>query len=702
MWVDGKHESTHLYINLVLFDGDFPSEGITPLFFEEDADDIVGLDYVRDYVATFDNWEEMETWLNEHPGSGKTLHLSLAIYYLTFEDLTDQDTPPCEFVSLIELKDVRNVNFTNELKHNVEQEACSYLFDYVQEIYGISGAEGELERIRIQGLLNKYDVELYLNKPVTILIGANGIGKTTIIRLIDNLYNINLVDIVSAPFKRMEYTYIEDAANLGIIEDGGLTRFDYEYADFFPDKKAVIDAFEKRMGSPENISNLIEDLDAAGLFGQFIYSLYRKKDFTLKISRIISKWYSESYIRSFDDVIKEIDVVERIIESGDNHVCFEGANIYERLPDDRSSLLFQDANINHPVYYVDFVRPITLDNKLCFESDLISSKTSCLTSNPGTYGNSTLVGCVNKSINSYLCEYPNIYRKILEEKYDEKEVKSERYEANYCNMDILEEMINKRVLLINQLIHYNYYSQDFMLEINNISSDYIKSFFDLLDDDTWEKSHDEWISEYNSLFEEIKVNYSLDYIEYVHPVLIRDSFYSFNMEEFILSDKKTHRSVDKRDVAYLKTLVEYLKVIIPMLKNPDNRSDKVLKYEEYLGKYFIDKQVYVTPCGLRIKNTSQGLDSEGSVFDDDELDLSLVSSGEKKIIVLFALQIFFTGYILLLDEPELSLSLLWQEMLVPDLISCGTNKFVIATHSPYIAKDESIQDYIVYLPQTKE
>ena len=79
------------------------------------------------------------------------------------------------------------------------------------------------------------------------------------------------------------------------------------------------------------------------------------------------------------------------------------------------------------------------------------------------------------------------------------------------------------------------------------------------------------------------------------------------------------------------------------------------------------------------------------------IDLSNLSSGEKKIILLLGIAIFFDD-IILLDEPELSLSLVWQEQLLPDLVKLGNSTIVCATHSPYIVNDESVQKYIKYIP----
>lgn len=57
------------------------------------------------------------------------------------------------------------------------------------------------------------------------------------------------------------------------------------------------------------------------------------------------------------------------------------------------------------------------------------------------------------------------------------------------------------------------------------------------------------------------------------------------------------------------------------------------------------------------------------------------------------------GVSVLLDEPELSLSVLWQENLIPDLLEEGCFKnLTVATHSPYMAMDERVQECMVFLP----
>lgn len=73
------------------------------------------------------------------------------------------------------------------------------------------------------------------------------------------------------------------------------------------------------------------------------------------------------------------------------------------------------------------------------------------------------------------------------------------------------------------------------------------------------------------------------------------------------------------------------------------------------------------------------------------LDLDLLSSGEKQLIALFA-TIYFdpqSHFIVLIDEPELSLSIFWQRKLLPDVVKSPNCDFLFAvTHSPFIFENE--------------
>lgn len=69
------------------------------------------------------------------------------------------------------------------------------------------------------------------------------------------------------------------------------------------------------------------------------------------------------------------------------------------------------------------------------------------------------------------------------------------------------------------------------------------------------------------------------------------------------------------------------------------------------------------------------------------VDLENLSSGEKQLISLFS-KLYLdkvNDYIIIFDEPELSLSIEWQETLLPDILDSGKCTFLVAaTHSPFI------------------
>jgi ABC-type glutathione transport system ATPase component len=70
-----------------------------------------------------------------------------------------------------------------------------------------------------------------------------------------------------------------------------------------------------------------------------------------------------------------------------------------------------------------------------------------------------------------------------------------------------------------------------------------------------------------------------------------------------------------------------------------------------------------------------------------ELEPAQLSSGEQQMLVLAYEVLFETpeGTLLLIDEPEISLHVLWQSTFVDDIAEMGRPRdlsFLLATHSP--------------------
>ena len=105
-------------------------------------------------------------------------------------------------------------------------------------------------------------------------------------------------------------------------------------------------------------------------------------------------------------------------------------------------------------------------------------------------------------------------------------------------------------------------------------------------------------------------------------------------------------------------------------------------YESVVNSFISNRQITVTDKGqlsitTHVKKPNSGL-----------LEWRHLSSGEKQILILLtqALLSEREPVVYVADEPELSLHVKWQEMLMASLIKlAGRCQFIVATHSPDIA-----------------
>lgn len=83
-----------------------------------------------------------------------------------------------------------------------------------------------------------------------------------------------------------------------------------------------------------------------------------------------------------------------------------------------------------------------------------------------------------------------------------------------------------------------------------------------------------------------------------------------------------------------------------------------------------------------------------SLISNRLIALNSLSSGEKQMVSLFAKMYLYPGKkIVLIDEPELSLSLDWQLSLLPDILDAPDCRQLIAiTHSPFVF-DNSLENF---------
>ena len=138
--------------------------------------------------------------------------------------------------------------------------------------------------------------------------------------------------------------------------------------------------------------------------------------------------------------------------------------------------------------------------------------------------------------------------------------------------------------------------------------------------------------------------------------------------------------------------VYLLQKLIDIYEKQKELDNSVKIFRDVCNKYLINKQVFYDESGIKIYIKSESTNAE--------IALSKLSSGEKQIISIFS-KIYLSDsnkrFIVLFDEPELSLSMTWQMQLLPDIINSKKCDFLLAvTHSPFIF-DNELSKYAVGL-----
>ena len=89
-----------------------------------------------------------------------------------------------------------------------------------------------------------------------------------------------------------------------------------------------------------------------------------------------------------------------------------------------------------------------------------------------------------------------------------------------------------------------------------------------------------------------------------------------------------------------------------------------------------------TPAQITLGEGSDGI-TVGEA--KDAISSDKLSSGEKQMLSFLCYNAFNQGMAVFIDEPELSLHVDWERLLLPTLLEqATTNQFFIATHSPFI------------------
>lgn len=169
-------------------------------------------------------------------------------------------------------------------------------------------------------------------------------------------------------------------------------------------------------------------------------------------------------------------------------------------------------------------------------------------------------------------------------------------------------------------------------------------------------------------------------------------------KEYILDIVKSANLFENTDI---DPLVFFLDNLINAYNDQRKRDNAIKNFRNVCNQYLKGKRIDYNESQIHIEIISETTKKP--------LDLKYLSSGEKQIISLFSRLYLDTPdtpdttdkYVVLFDEPELSLSLDWQKRLLPDIVaSSKCALLLVATHSPFIFQNDldqfaaNLSDYI--------
>lgn len=146
----------------------------------------------------------------------------------------------------------------------------------------------------------------------------------------------------------------------------------------------------------------------------------------------------------------------------------------------------------------------------------------------------------------------------------------------------------------------------------------------------------------------------------------------------------------KRDEIYSYQYLYLLNLIGKLIANYDLQKrydDRIKKFSDTCNKYLRNKHFNYNQSTLTLEIYLENDDG----INEKTIELTQLSSGEKQIVSLFS-KLYLESddkSIVIIDEPELSLSLQWQQMLLPDIMRTENCELLLTvTHSPFIFENE--------------
>ena len=270
----------------------------------------------------------------------------------------------------------------------------------------------------------------------------------------------------------------------------------------------------------------------------------------------------------------------------------------------------------------------------------------------------------------YLPTYRRIEQElkvVLDGSIDESEYRNRRMHSRVHNSNFTElvefgmdDVIQSRDRSLNELKDY------FRKSLNQLTLGYLGDVVD-------EKYNDVNLTLLNDIDEETVTN-----------IMQR-------VDENILSEerkRKLIKSIEKIKnegviSVHDKVVCHYFNKLLISHRELESKEINIRKFAEICSKYLRNKTISYDSANFTFSIVSN--------IADQSIEFNQLSSGEKQIVSLFS-HLYLDGkrkYFVLIDEPELSLSVKWQKQFLADINKGEYCSGIVAvTHSPFIFENE--------------
>lgn len=163
-------------------------------------------------------------------------------------------------------------------------------------------------------------------------------------------------------------------------------------------------------------------------------------------------------------------------------------------------------------------------------------------------------------------------------------------------------------------------------------------------------------------------------------------------EQKRLRDMVAKIKFDHRIQSDDKVVVHFLTRLIELHTTQQEKEKDVREFIDVCNEYLSSKELIYDNMNFEISIMQRSVVNQDEGESKSEaIKMSMLSSGEKQIVSLFS-QIYLaaaSSYFVIIDEPELSLSVFWQKRFLPDILESGRcSGLIAATHSPFIFENQ--------------